>query len=69
MPEIVITAEMVTEAMKLGQAIVALTGKVLDEQSPEVKALNQKLAVEMLKGPLMLLEGWNKFLEQAFHRQ
>lgn len=68
MPPIVITEAMVTEAFKLGQAICALTGQILAEQSPEVKAINQKVAAELLKGPLLILEGWNKFLADAFKK-
>lgn len=69
MPPIVITEAMITEAMKLGQAICALTGQILSEQSPEVKALNQRVAAEMLKGPLLILEAWNRFLGQITHGQ
>ncbi len=69
MPPFVITEAMVTEAMKLGQAICALTGQILADQSPEVKQLNQQIAAEMLKGPLLILEGWNKFVGDAFKVQ
>lgn len=67
MPPIVITEALLTEAFKLGQSICSLTEKMMDAQSPEVKELNQRIAAEMLKGPLLIIEAWNKFLIQSFN--
>jgi hypothetical protein len=62
MGELLVTEAMVTEGFKLGQAMCHLAEVIIQETNPEVKAANAKIVTELLKGPAILLEGWNSYL-------